>query len=60
MVAWRLAIRVHRLVLDHEVDDFSAGPLLLIPSAPKQTLMFCGSFRGFSRRRANAHRSGAC
>ena len=33
MVAWRFAIRVHALVLDHEVDDFSAGPLLLIPYA---------------------------
>ncbi|MDT5321734.1 MAG: hypothetical protein QOD88_4256, partial [Mycobacterium sp.] len=29
-----------------EVDDFSAGPLL-IPSAPKQTLMSVEAFAGF-------------
>jgi hypothetical protein len=46
MVAWRFAIRVHALVLDHEVDDFNAGPLLLIPSAPKQTFMSVEAFAG--------------
>jgi len=37
---------LHALALDHEVDDFSAGPLLLIPSAPKQTLMSVEAFAG--------------
>jgi hypothetical protein len=42
---------LHALVLDHEVDDFSAGPLLLIPSAPKQTRLFDREHRNETIRR---------
>jgi len=62
MVAWRFAIRV-RLEYRGEHDQDEDQPLGRgnRPSdGPSEAdTHVCGSFGGFSRRRANAHRSGA-